>query len=331
MRNDRVTVVVPVFNEAAGIALFAARLKSVLEGIAEIAWTVLFVDDGSTDTTRLAIGALNETDPRFRAVILSRNFGKETAIAAGLRHAEGNAVVLMDGDLEHPPETIPAFVEGWRAGSKIVFGRRLDGDEQSRMRQLYSHLFHYVFRKIAKPSIPNGAVDFLLMDRQAVDAMNRLGERTRFSKGLYAWIGFRSSVVLFDVGKRSAGTSSWRFRSLARFAVDGLVSFSTLPLKVWSYLGLIISAAAMLYAVFFLLRTLMVGVDVPGFPTLIVSIMFFAGVQLISLGVLGEYVARIYEEVKGRPLFLVEEFIGGSEAQPVSPTVSIPSPPARSE
>lgn len=318
MAFDRLTVVVPVFNEAAGLPFFASRLKGVLDRVPDVSWSVLFVDDGSSDATRLIVRELNETDARFGGVVLSRNFGKETAIAAGLRHASGDAVILMDGDLEHPPETIPAFVDNWRAGSKIVFGRRIDSDAEdlSPLRQFYSKAFHFVFSRIAKPSIPAGAVDFLLLDKQAVAAMNRLGERTRFSKGLYAWIGFRSTTVLFDVGKRAAGASSWRFRSLARFAVDGLVSFSTLPLKVWSYLGLVVSAFALLYALFFLLRTLFIGVEVPGFPTLVVSVMFFAGVQLISLGVLGEYVARIYEEVKGRPLFLVDEIIGDPVSMP---------------
>lgn len=309
---DRITIVVPVYNEAEGLPLFVDRLTPVLESLG-VDWTVLFVNDGSIDATLVRLRDLNESDPRFTAISLSRNFGKETAIAAGLHYADGDAVILMDGDAQHPPEMLPAFLERWRAGFKVVLGSREGMAEEGAMRRLYSRSFHALFRLIAAPRLPRGAVDFLLLDRKAVDAMNRLGERTRFSKGLYAWIGFEHTTIPFAVGGRVAGQSSWNFTRLLGFAVDGLVSFSTIPLKVWSYLGLVVSACAMLYALVFLIMTLVSGTDQPGFPSLIVSIMFFSGVQLISLGVLGEYVARIYEEVKRRPLFLIGEEIGVTE------------------
>lgn len=306
---ETISIIVPVFNEEAGLQVFVDRLKPVLESLG-VHWTVLFVNDGSSDRTLVALRALHAADPRFTAIALSRNFGKETAIAAGLHYATGDAVILMDGDTQHPPEKLPEFLALWREGYKVILGARKGAAEAGAMRRIYSRTFHALFRLIAAPRLPRGAVDFVLLDRKAVDAMNRLGERTRFSKGLYAWIGFQSTTVTFDVGDRAAGRSKWNFGRLANFALDGLVSFSNVPLKVWSYLGLIISAFAMVYAVIFLVRTLLIGVDVPGFPSLIVSIMFFSGVQLISLGVLGEYVARIYDEVKRRPLFLVEEEIG---------------------
>ena len=307
--SKRITVVVPVFNEAAGLPVFVDRLLPVLETI-DVDWTVLFVNDGSADGTLARLRELNQRDPRFTAISLSRNFGKETAIAAGLHYADGDAVILMDGDAQHPPEMLPAFIERWREGYKVVLGSREGMAEEGALRRLYSRSFHALFRLIAAPRLPRGAVDFLLLDRVAVDAMNRLGERTRFSKGLYAWIGFEHTTIPFAVGGRVAGQSSWNFNRLVGFAVDGIVSFSTVPLKIWSYLGLVVSAFAMIYAVVFLIRTLVEGTDQPGFPSLIVSIMFFSGIQLISLGVLGEYVARIYEEVKRRPLFLVGEEIG---------------------
>lgn len=309
---ERITIVVPVYNEAAGLPVFVGRLTPVLDGLG-LDWTVLFVNDGSADGTLARLRALNESDPRYTAISLSRNFGKETAIAAGLHYADADAVILMDGDTQHPPEVIPSFVSRWREGCKVVLGSRKGMAEEGALRRLYSRGFHAVFRLIAAPPLPRGAVDFLLLDRKAVEAMNRLGERTRFSKGLYAWIGFEHTTVPFAVEGRAAGESSWNFTRLLGFAVDGIVSFSTVPLKVWSYLGLVVSAFAMIYAVIFLLRTLFFGSDLPGFPSLIVSIMFFSGVQLISLGVLGEYVARIYEEVKRRPLFLVGEEIGVEE------------------
>jgi glycosyltransferase involved in cell wall biosynthesis len=315
--RPEITLVIPVLNEAAGLDALVAELHNCLDG-RDFAWSVLFVDDGSTDGTLARIRDLNAADSRFAAISFSRNFGKEIAIAAGLKHAGGDAVVIMDADLQHPPELVRAFVAEWRRGARIVFGQRQSRESDSWARQLYSRLFHFVFRHIAQTRLPLGVVDFLLMDRQAVDTINRLGERTRFSKGLYAWIGFPSAVVPFESHDRFVGKSRWSFVKLASFALDGFVSFSSLPLKVWSYVGALVSLAAIAYGIYFMVRSLIFGVDVPGFPSLIVSIMFFAGVQLISLGILGEYLARIYEEVKARPLYVVAEEVGtGAEARPV--------------
>ncbi len=312
--RPEITLVVPVLNEAAGLDALVAELHKCLDG-RDFSWSVLFVDDGSTDGTLKRIRTMHAADVRFTAISFSRNFGKEVAIAAGLRHAKGDAVVIMDGDLQHPPNMIPAFVEEWRKGARIVFGQRQSRDSDSWARRLYSRLFHFIFRHIAHTRLPLGVVDFLLMDRQAVDAINQLGERTRFSKGLYAWIGFPSAVVPFESHDRFVGKSRWSFMKLASFALDGFVSFSSLPLKVWSYLGALVSIAAIAYGIYFMVRSLIFGIDVPGFPSLIVSIMFFAGVQLISLGIIGEYLARIYEEVKARPLYVVAEEVGiASEA-----------------
>ncbi len=326
--RPEITLVIPVLNEADGLDALVADLHRTLDGH-DFAWSVLFVDDGSTDDTLARIRDLNAADPRFAAISFSRNFGKEIAIAAGLGHAKGDAVVIMDADLQHPPEIVPAFVAEWRKGARIVFGQRRSRDSDRWLRRLYSRLFHFVFRHIAQTRLPLGVVDFLLMDRQAVDAINRLGERTRFSKGLYAWIGFRSAVVPFESQDRFVGTSHWSFVKLARFALDGFVSFSSLPLKVWSYIGALVSLAALAYGVYFLLRSLFVGIDVPGFPSLIVSIMFFAGVQLVSLGVIGEYLARIYEEVKARPLYVVSEEIGTAGAAAPAAAVSRAKPAKR--
>jgi glycosyltransferase involved in cell wall biosynthesis len=309
------TIVVPVFNEEAHVALLAQRLTQRLEGLDET-WSALFVDDGSRDGTLARLRELAAADRRFSALALSRNFGKEAALAAGLRHASGDAVVIMDADLQHPPELIPRFVEAWRAGSKVVFGLRQDRVGESAARTRLSQIFYRLFRLVSDTSIPEGATDFVLLDRVAVDALNSLGERCRFSKGLYAWIGFPSVCVPFSVGERGEGGSRWSFIRLARYAADGFVSFSSLPLKIWSYLGIVVSAGAIAYALYFAIQTLVFGVDVPGFPSLIVSITFFAGVQLISLGVLGEYLSRVFDEVKARPLFVVAERIGQPASQP---------------
>jgi glycosyltransferase involved in cell wall biosynthesis len=271
---------------------------------------VIFVDDGSTDGTLALLRDLNARDSRFKAVSLSRNFGKEIASAAGLTYARGDAAVLMDADLQHPPELISDFVQHWRQGAHMVYGRRIDRDADSLLHRLFARLFYATFGGLSGTVLPEGAGDFRLLDRKAVDALNRMGERVRFNKGLYAWVGFRSVGVPFSVPPRATGRSRWRIRKLVHFALDGLASFSTVPLRVWSYLGLLISLLAFCYAIVILVKTLLYGIDVPGFPSLIISVMFFAGVQLISLGVLGEYLGRMYEEVKGRPLFLVAEELG---------------------
>ena len=312
-----ITIVVPLRNEEGNLDVLTERLRAVLESAGE-AYSVLFVDDGSQDGTLAKLRRLAQVDPRIGAVALSRNFGKEAAIAAGLRHARGDAVILMDADLQHPPETIPQFLAAWRAGSEIVFGLRQDRVGESRSRTKLSKLFYKLFERVSDLQIPDGSTDFLLLDRKAVDAMNALGERSRFSKGLYSWIGFRSTYVAFAVGRRHHGQSRWSLLELASYAIDALASFSSLPLKVWSYFGLLVSLGAIAYAVYFIVQTTVFGVDVPGFPSLIVSIMFFAGVQLISLGVIGEYLARMFEEVKGRPLFIVGERIGAIAPSPPS-------------
>jgi len=310
-----ITVVVPLRDEEGTLDALIERLHAVLRDQGET-YSFLFVDDGSKDGTLAKLRRLAEIDAHIRAVALSRNFGKEAAIAAGLRYARGDAVVLMDADLQHPPEVIPQFLAAWRAGSEIVFGLRQDRVGESRSRTKLSKLFYRLFERLSDLQIPEGSTDFVLLDRKAVDALNALGERSRFSKGLYSWIGFRSARVPFAVGARYRGESHWSFFSLASYAIDAFASFSSLPLKVWSYFGLLVSLGAIAYALYFVVQTTIFGVDVPGFPSLIVSIMFFAGVQLISLGIIGEYLARMFEEVKRRPLFIVEERIGAVEPGP---------------
>jgi glycosyltransferase involved in cell wall biosynthesis len=309
-RRRSLSVVVPVLNEEGGLEALIARLRPVLESL-DLDWEIVFIDDGSTDTTLATLRAIHAQDRRLKAVSLSRNFGKEIAMAAGLRYARGDAAVLMDGDLQHPPELIRDFVKHWRSGFQIVYGQRLDRDADSLLHRWAARAFYVAFQKLSGTTLPQGAGDFRLLDRKPVDAMNRMGERVRFNKGLFAWMGFRSIGVPFHVPPRQgSGGSRWRPRQLLRFGLDGIASFTTIPLRVWSYLGLVISLFAFCYAVVFLLKTLLFGTDVPGFPTLVISVMFFAGVQLLSLGIIGEYLGRMYEEVKGRPLFLISEELG---------------------
>ena len=308
-KSGMLSVTIPLLNEERGLPRLHDRLVAALDKLGR-PWEVIFVDDGSSDATPAMLAALNARDSRFKAVVLSRNFGKEIAVAAGLRYATGAAAVIMDGDLQHPPEAIASFIRFWEQGYDVVYGQRSDRATDTTLHRLSSRMFYGLFRRMSHTALPADAGDFRLIDRKVIDVLNRMDERSRFNKGLFAWVGFRSVGVPFDVEARKAGSSRWRPRQLLRFALDGFASFSTIPLRVWSYLGLLVSAFAFVFALFILVETIFYGTNAPGFPTLIISVMFFAGVQLISLGVIGEYLGRVYEEVKGRPLFVVSREIG---------------------
>ncbi len=320
------SIIVPVLNEAANLGELSTRLRTVLDGL-DIGWEVIAVDDGSSDGTLTALRTLNVEDPRFRAVSLSRNFGKERAIAAGLAYAGGDAAVLIDADLQHPPEVIAEFLVQWRKGFDIVYGQRIDRNTDGPLRRRLTGLYYRTFHILSRTELPPGAGDFRLLSRRAVNAMNRLGERERFNKGLYSWIGFPSVGVPYRVAQRKAGIAKWSPRKLIHFALDGIFSFSTVPLRLSAVLGLLISLGAVGYGLWFLIYTLLYGIDRPGFPSLIISIMFLSGVQLVSLGIVGEYLGRVYEEVKARPLFLVAEEVGFSADGQASNRDHRPSPP----
>ena len=306
---ETITIIVPLVNEQDGLGALHSRLVAVLE-LLGCNWDVLFIDDGSTDNTLSKLKELNRRDPRIRAVSLSRNFGKETAVAAGLQYASGDAAIIIDADLQHPPEVLPEFVERWREGYDIVYGQRLDRKAHWATHHPLAHGYYALFRALSGIPLRAGSGDFRLLSRKAIDAMNQLGERARFNKALYSWIGFKAIGVPYMPAERLVGRPKWKLRRLIEFAIDGITAFSTIPLRVWSLLGFAISLAALAYAIYFLVLTLVIGADVPGFPSLIISIMFLSGVQLISLGVLGEYLGRVYEEVKQRPLYLVAEEVG---------------------
>jgi glycosyltransferase involved in cell wall biosynthesis len=309
MTEAELSVVAPVYNEADNLRPLLDRLIPVLESCAR-SFEVIFVDDGSTDHTLEILRKAHDADPRIRAIALSRNFGKEIAIAAGLDHASGAAAVIMDADLQHPPEMIQSFVEKWREGYKNVYGQRIDRAADSPLRRLLTQRFYRLFDALGETRLPRGAGDFRLLDAKAVAALRTMREHARFSKGLYAWIGFKSIGIPFEVAPRLQGQSKFSYRKLTHFALDGLMSFTTMPLKIWTYVGLATSLLALALASFYIIRTLILGVDVPGFASLIVSITFFGGVQLLSLGILGEYIGRIFAEVKRRPLYLIEERVG---------------------
>jgi glycosyltransferase involved in cell wall biosynthesis len=308
-KQPELSVIVPVYNESRNIEVLAKRLVPVLERCAA-SFEIIFVDDGSTDDALELLRAAHAGDPRIRALSLSRNFGKEIAITAGIDHVRGAAAIIMDADLQHPPELIETFVARWREGYKNVFAQRVDHSVYSPLRRMLTQRFYKLFGSVGETRLPEGAGDFRLLDARAVAALRKMREHARFSKGLYAWIGFKSVGVPFEVEERLHGVSKFSYRKLTHLALDGLMSFSTMPLKVWSYIGVGTSLFALTMASFYLFRTLIFGVDVPGYASLIVSITFFAGIQLLSLGIIGEYIGRIFAEVKRRPLYLIEERVG---------------------
>jgi glycosyltransferase involved in cell wall biosynthesis len=307
--KPQLSIVIPAFNEAAGLAAFWARLSAVLASLALDA-EIIFVDDGSTDATLAQLMSLHHADPRVKIVSLSRNFGKEVALSAGLDHVRGDAAIPIDADLQHPPEVIVELVAAWRAGNDIVIALRRDRGTDTAMRRMASSLFHRLFTRLAAVPVTRDAGDFRLLSRPVVEALRRLPERTRFMKGLYAWVGFRQTTVAYDVDVRQSGRSKWSAWRLWKLAIDGITSFSALPLKVWSFVGLVFAIAAFGYGGYFVVRTIVRGVDVPGYASLMIMILLLGGLQLLSLGVIGEYLGRVYDEVKARPLYIVQQRIG---------------------
>ncbi|GLK74326.1 glycosyltransferase family 2 protein [Ancylobacter dichloromethanicus] len=305
-----ISIVVPVYNEARCLAALHARLCAVLDAYPELRREFVFVDDGSRDDSFALLAALGAGDPAIKALRFARNFGKESAMAAGLRAAVGDIVVLMDSDLQHPPEVIPEMIERWRDGAQMVTAVRRSRSTDPLGRRLLSRGFYHFFHALCEVEIPEGAGDYRLFDRRVVDAINALPERNRFMKGITSWVGFRQEEIEFEVAERAGGTSSFNTLRLLRYAIDGLSSFSMVPLRVWSLVGVALAGLSGLYGLYLLGEALVFGVRTPGFPTIMVSMLFVSGVQLISLGVIGEYVGRIFTEVKRRPLYLVADEIG---------------------
>ena len=303
------SVVVPFYNEGAGVEPFFARLIPVLDRLS-LSWEVICVNDGSLDDTLARLIARHEREPRIRIIDFSRNFGKEPALSAGLAHARGEAVLPLDADLQHPPEVIPELVAKWREGYEVVYAVRSTRAYQSALARMMSHLFYWIFERLSDVPLPEGAGDFRLLDRRVVDVINRMPERTRFMKGIFAWVGFRQVGVRFTPAPRREGESKWAFLRLLRFAFDGLTAFSNFPLKVWGLIGASISLLAFVYIVVRLLRTAIYGIDVPGYELIIVTILFLGGMQLLTLGIIGDYLGRVFDEVKGRPLYIVRASFG---------------------
>ena len=312
------SLIAPVKDEEEAIAPFLARVAPILDGLfadagPEGAWEILFVDDGSEDNTLAAILKAHQSDSRVRALSLSRNFGKEAALTAGLDHAAGQAVIPIDVDLQDPPEVIGAMLAKWRDGYEVVYGVRTNRESDSLPKRLTAEFYYRAHNYLSSDKIPEHAGDFRLLDRSVVDVIKQMPERNRFMKGLFAWSGFRQAAVEYERAPRTVGATKFRYWKLWTLALDGLTSASTMPLRIWSYVGVVVALFTLLYAVYVVVKTILWGSDVAGYPSLIVAILFFGSVQLISLGVLGEYVGRILIETKRRPLYVVRKRIGLGE------------------
>jgi glycosyltransferase involved in cell wall biosynthesis len=308
-------VVVPVFNEAEGLLAFHRRVVASLETLG-LSFELLYVDDGSSDGSRAVLKRLRASDARVSLLGFSRNFGKEQALTAGLRVVAGDAVVLIDADLQHPPEVIAAMWQAWREeGVDLVNMRRRSRGDETWLKRRAARAFYRLINALSDVPIPADVGDFRLLSRRAVDVLNGMDERTRFMKGLFAWIGFPQLTLDYDVAERAAGKSKWRFRQLWRLAVEGLVSFSTAPLRLASLVGVLSALAAFGLGGFYLVKALLLGDPVAGFPTLIVAVLFLGGLQLMAMGILGEYIGRLCIEAKRRPLFVVDEHLASAASR----------------
>ncbi|KXV65214.1 bactoprenol glucosyl transferase [Acetobacter orleanensis] len=302
-----ISLVVPFYNEGESVDLFAQGILPVLSTLSDTEWEIVCVDDGSKDDTLKRLIALASQDSRFRVVELSRNFGKEAAMTAGLDSATGAAIIIIDADLQDPPELIPDMIQAWRQGAEVVLGRRVDRSTDSAAKRLTASWFYSLHNKLSKIKIPSNVGDFRLMDRCVVDALQQLPERQRFMKGLFAWVGFRTVTLDYVRAARNAGETKFSGLALWNFALEGLTSFSTLPIRIWTYLGSIGALLALLYGLFIVGRTLFLGNSVPGYASIFFAVTFFGSIQIISIGMLGEYIGRIYMETKQRPIYLVRK------------------------
>lgn len=307
--TPELSLVIPCYNEQDGLGALFARLIPLLETTG-ISWEIICVNDGSSDLTCERLRDWHGKEPRIKLVDLSRNFGKDIALSAGLDYAGGQAVIPLDADLQDPPEIIPQLLEEWRKGYKVVLATRRARPGDSWAKKKTAGWFYRVMNSLSSVPIPPDTGDFRLMDRAVIEVVKKMPERIRFMKGLFAWVGFSTQTVYYDRPERSAGTTSWNFWKLWKYALDGIFAFTTVPLQIWTYLGASISLLSFLYAIVLIVRTLCFGVDVPGYTSLMVVVLFLGGIQLISLGIIGEYVGRAYRESKRRPLFIVQETVG---------------------
>ncbi|MCY1278949.1 putative glycosyltransferase [compost metagenome] len=304
--SQLLSLVVPFYNEGEALHAFFGRVVPILESIVGTRFEIVCVNDGSADDTLVKLVAVARRDARVRVIDLTRNFGKEAALTAGIDEAMGDAVIPIDADLQDPPELIPTLVQRWRQGAEVVLAQRASRTTDSFLKRATAAAYYRVHNCLSDLKIPENVGDFRLMDRSVVNALKQLPERHRFMKGLFAWVGFNTVIVQYERERRSAGESKFSGWRLWNLALEGITSFSSVPLRSWTYLGTFIAMLAFFYGMYIVIRTLALGVDVPGYASVLSLLLFFGGVQLIGLGVVGEYIGRIYDESKGRPIYLIK-------------------------
>ncbi|KAA3645921.1 MAG: glycosyltransferase [Proteobacteria bacterium] len=302
-----VDIIVPVYNEQDVLSVFQERINGVMTQL-DIDWRVLFVDDGSSDDSLQQMQKLQAADGRFGYLSLSRNFGKEQALTAGLDHADGDAVIVIDVDLQDPPELIPDMIAAWHEGYDVVYATRKQRQGESWAKKTTANWFYRILNTMSDTAIPKDTGDYRLMSKKAYRAVNQLRERNRFMKGLFAWVGYKQKQLYFEREPRAAGETKWNYNKLWRFALDGITSFSYLPLRFATWIGMTVATFAFIYGLVIIVKTLILGNQVPGYPSLMVVILFLGGIQLTALGVIGEYLGRMFNETKQRPLYLVDEY-----------------------
>ena len=302
-----IDIIVPVFNEQDVIPMFKKRIQAVMQSC-DVQWRVIFVDDGSSDDSLAVIKSIHESNSQFGYLSLSRNFGKEYAVTAGLDHASADAAVVIDVDLQDPPELIPDMVAEWHAGFDVVYATRKARHGESMAKKTTANMFYRIINSMSKIDIPKDTGDYRLMSRRAYLAVNKLRERNRFMKGLFAWVGYKQKQLYFEREPRAAGESKWNYSKLWRFALDGITSFSYMPLRFATWIGMTVAVFAFIYGAIIIAKTIVLGSDVPGYPSLMVVVLFLGGIQLTALGIIGEYLGRMFNESKQRPLYLIDEY-----------------------
>ena len=307
---DKITIIVPCYNEAEVIPRFYEAVTAATAAVEDCVFSYLFIDDGSRDGTLDAIRTLADAHDNVRYLSFTRNFGKEPAMMAGLDFADGDAVLIMDADLQHPPALIPAMVAAWRAGYDDVCGKRTDRKDETFLKRTMANFFYRSMQAVSRFTLQRDVGDFRLLDHRCVAALRLLRENQRFTKGLFTWVGFKEKEIPFQVQPRAAGKTTWSYLALLSLAVEGITSFTTAPLRLTTVLGLIVSALALCYMVVVLVDALVYGDPVAGYPTLMTVLLFLGGVQLLSLGIIGEYLGRVFTESKQRPCYLIDELDG---------------------
>lgn len=304
----KICILVPAYNEQEVLTEFHKRVCAVIEGLTNYIFTFLFVNDGSMDDTLCIIKGLQNKDSRIAYLDLSRNFGKEAAMLAGLDYAQADAVIIMDADLQNPPELIPRFIECWEQGYDDVYGKRVSRENESLPKRLGTKLYYFLLTRLAHVPVQVNVGDFRLLDAKCVAALRKMRETQRYTKGMFSWIGYKKKEVLFEVAPRLAGTTKWNYQKLINLAIEGLTSYTIVPLRIASIMGFLISLCAIVYMLYIIIKTLIYGIDWPGYPSLVSIVLFIGGTQLIVLGIIGEYLGKVFNETKNRPLYLLNEY-----------------------